>query len=991
MSHLEAGTLPEPNTSSSSATGTALELQPFKTAEEYFQSNRTIQSQTVSSPHHSNSPYSSFIEGIPVNTEDTIMNTVPDTDEEKSGDTNNGINKTKMNQVISNLSNNNHNNTTSNPSPQQQLSVNMTMPQRGRGRRRGGFRGGSFARPYRPRFTRGRGKIRRPRGPQRHTISKSGVVSEDFKRVYKVPPRIKQSDRYQDFVRARNECGYNFDDFKITDDLEYIYNIYIEKFPLHLHINDYRIFVDQKEKQQQCINHNGTSIPPRWIVKHPRLAEIAPDNDKLQSHFLQWMRNDPSNQLKYFKFGQFDILRPNDRTIVYQCHDSSNFEDKADIDLINAKLNKGALFLNGEVVESQAFGRRTVFDEFDAVIFNLDPKINTNENLRRCLPIRLRDDRRSGLIYWMIQQWTANDGNPVGINVLDYITSDSGLNIDIFHDLDRTEFITRSSDITENVSKEQVLSYCRDMLELYNDNPTIPLWYPQWFAKGKCEALLEYILPDDMVKTTNKDYASILSTAPLNTDSPTLSQTVITFHNVYPPFILGGGPNLLPVPSPIIAGRIHQLLEYHGDITAEYIKFRVRRCYNCCFPGVTRPDCERCNIEEAALKEKIKRELTQNNAEIPVIRKALYEAKIEYICRKCSVKGDHKEKQCLNQFFCMLDALPHKVGDRQQCEVYKSIGGLLINAKVILDSGTKINNWTNWDILNNNLKSTAAKPLPLPMNDTDMIDVNEVQSAQNVIIPSSLQQSIPRIPSNTNDPNDTTNIHQSPPVSTILVSGQQQQSEIIRLPIDNNVNVHHTNDDNATDNNANNDDRTIQTLTQASTPDNSNSNPVSDVVAITTPPLNENGQFDDDDVDLKDPLQSSSGSPHLSAEPTHSSPLTLTVPMPNMHNQSRNPRPTPQQINVPITTMINTSNPVRNSRRTRTRNDNQKRGPKPQPKAPKKPPPPRSSSQSSRRKSKRKVSRSRSRSQNPNNRNTRKTRKDPNSSDDASMDETEEL
>ena len=64
---------------------------------------------------------------------------------------------------------------------------------------------------------------------------------------------------------------------------------------------------------------------------------------------------------------------------------------------------------------------------------------------------------------------------------------------------------------------------------------------------------------------------------------------------------------------------------------------------------------------------------------IKQIKAIIGKVKLESICIRCS-KESHTYNKCSNKPHCKHDGLTHTVGDKQRCEVYKSIKQCLINS-----------------------------------------------------------------------------------------------------------------------------------------------------------------------------------------------------------------------------------------------------------------------------------------------------------------------
>ena len=99
---------------------------------------------------------------------------------------------------------------------------------------------------------------------------------------------------------------------------------------------------------------------------------------------------------------------------------------------------------------------------------------------------------------------------------------------------------------------------------------------------------------------------------------------------------------------------------------------------NKCFrPGFTAPNCNPCKQEELTAKNKLKQELTNKNMNSRQIRTELNKLKAPCRCKNCSQK--HLYVDCTSEKpYCHLDKLQHRVGDRNRCEIWKSIKNMLI-------------------------------------------------------------------------------------------------------------------------------------------------------------------------------------------------------------------------------------------------------------------------------------------------------------------------
>ena len=255
-----------------------------------------------------------------------------------------------------------------------------------------------------------------------------------------------------------------------------------------------------------------------------------------------------------------------------------------------------------------------------------------------------------------------------------------------------------TSDINPKVQVPQIQKFCKIIKQIHPINPAFPCHYPEFVNTEKFNKLISRIIPENCVNTSDKSYSSIISSNK-RPDKPTKSTiTTITFNNIYPGFILGGGPNKIAKPSYIIADGKYQFQKYHKDISRSYINVSIPRCNVCRKPGITYSNCQRCKNEMDKIRDEIKAKGKAEKWTVKLINKKIGDVQIPSVCNKCSRVG-HKWVICNQRPYCYLCALSHNVGDVRYCLLMQSIYIMLENIWAIHHSGGDPKEFSNWQLL----------------------------------------------------------------------------------------------------------------------------------------------------------------------------------------------------------------------------------------------------------------------------------------------------
>lgn len=344
--------------------------------------------------------------------------------------------------------------------------------------------------------------------------------------------------------------------------------------------------------------------------------------------------------------------------------DNSIFEKTADISLLQTVLNDTLkLRIGGDLANVTVRDRGVRYKDFLAVLLDLDPSIKTGGELNDILPRRVRQYWKNELISWYIDRLESNDYKSIGVNLADFV-----IKLVPHYEIDRSKFIIRSTDIAvrnNNLTKDQIKSYCNLLKKIHSVNDSFEMYYPQWLRPDKFDLLLDTLIPPRSIITTDRNYSQVLlAKMNSNASNPTRSaQTIFRFNGIYPGLIIGGGPSNIPAPSFTIAGDRYNFLEYEHDPVQTFVEKEVARCGNCKRPGYDRPQCKFCNNLLQQKRDEITAKQRHNKTDPSIIRKMVGNTKADFVCHRCSKLG-HKYSDCYgSKPYCYLCGCSHTVGD----------------------------------------------------------------------------------------------------------------------------------------------------------------------------------------------------------------------------------------------------------------------------------------------------------------------------------------
>ena len=521
--------------------------------------------------------------------------------------------------------------------------------------------------------------------------------SNNLQFPYYHPKIIKRNktqthQRYQRIIDERKANGYNRSDFKLTDNGDF-YNKFVEEFNINSHIDPYIEYRNKEESHTRTTCYEGVKKPPRISISSGQLAIHGTDNDKIQEIIQQWMFIDQN--FAFLIPGEYDIERMTSTKANIQCHDSSYFENNVNILELNNNI-QDKLQIGAETATVTVHPRETVYVEFDAALHDLDNTIKSPKQIQEIVPKRIRQHWRNKLIYWFCNKIEQNEYKIEGINIAEFV-----LELVTKFDINNSNYLIKSpDDINPNAQIPQIKHYCDTIKHIHPINPAFPCYFPPFIKTNKFDNLIDQIIPENCIKTTDKSYSSILSSNKMSKNEKQINKSVttITFNNIYPGFILGDNNQLIPTPTFIFAGRKHQFSKYHKDISRSYMNISIPRCNICRRPGTTYTNCQRCKNEMDKLRNEIKAKGKIEKWTVKLINKKIGDTKIPSVCNKCSQVG-HKWVSCNHRPYCYLCALSHNVGDIRYCLVMQAIYIILENVWLIFKSGGNTKEFSNWQLL----------------------------------------------------------------------------------------------------------------------------------------------------------------------------------------------------------------------------------------------------------------------------------------------------
>ena len=568
-----------------------------------------------------------------------------------------------------------------------------------------------------------------------HTINTSEIprLQTVYPNIIKRNP-IQVQKRKQKITNERKTNGYNQNDFRLTINGDF-YNKYVEELNINNHIDAYITFRTKEESQSKVTCYNGTKKAPRIEISSGQLAIHGTDNDKIHSIIQKWMYTD--QRFAYLIPGEYDIERISSTKANIQCKEESYFENNVNIEEFNNSI-QNKLQIGSETATVTIKPRETVYTEFNAALEALDPTIKSPKQIQDIIPKRIKEHWNNKLLYWLCCKFEENQFNINNINLADFI-----LELIPNYDIDNEQYMLKpQEDIKQNIQIDEIQKYCQTIKHIHPINPSFPCFLPSFINANKFNKLINHIIPNDCIKTSDKSYSSkLLSSNNTNKMGKISPITTITFNNIYPGLILGDEQNKLERPTYIFAGRKHQFKEYKKDISREYISQSIPRCNVCRKPGTTYSNCQRCKKQADKQRDQIKAKGKAENWTVKSINKKIADSKLPSVCNKCSRVG-HKWVVCNHKPYCYLCALSHNVGDIRYCPIIQSTYIMLENIWNIQKNGGNPREYSNWQLLTNN------------MNDPNDQSHNK--------IPKSLQRDIPTLTNNNHNKNKNVNINNKP-------------------------------------------------------------------------------------------------------------------------------------------------------------------------------------------------------------------------------------
>ena len=212
----------------------------------------------------------------------------------------------------------------------------------------------------------------------------------------------------------------------------------------------------------------------------------------------------------------------------------------------------------------------------------------------------------------------------------------------------------------------------------------------------KIDNLLHEMVPLKSVCNVNRSYSAIVHKSNVsNADQPKLTASL----RINPILIKGGGPNSNPPPEFVISGESHKFHNFTPDLIQQYVNENYPDCRRCFRPGFTSANCNPCKQKTMEMKHKLKQQYKNKNMNSKQIRLELSKVKAPCRCKNCS--GGHLYINCNSEApFCHLDKLNRRAGDRNECEIRRSIGNSLHQAIKMQDLGMNALKMTIRDLLN---------------------------------------------------------------------------------------------------------------------------------------------------------------------------------------------------------------------------------------------------------------------------------------------------
>ena len=146
------------------------------------------------------------------------------------------------------------------------------------------------------------------------------------------------------------------------------------------------------EKVKHSVDHSGSNLPPKITIQSTALADSIRDNHQVISIINHWAQPvvEPSRQLVFLLPGDYTISKPSSTIAELQLKEHSLFGNCADMDALQRALGN-TIKIDNKPVTVTISGRRTVYTQFQVVIYNLDPTIKTPQQLSRIIPQAMKN------------------------------------------------------------------------------------------------------------------------------------------------------------------------------------------------------------------------------------------------------------------------------------------------------------------------------------------------------------------------------------------------------------------------------------------------------------------------------------------------------------------------------------------------------------------------------------------------------------------------
>ena len=234
----------------------------------------------------------------------------------------------------------------------------------------------------------------------------------------------------------------------------------------------------------------------------------------------------------------------------------------------------------------------------------------------------------------------------------------------------------------------------------------------------------------------------------------------------------------IKVPQFLIDGTLKSFESYKEDVAQLYLDQFYPHCRKCLKWGTTTANCSDCRVKLNKKRDKLQKECTKKKMSIKQIRSLVGKVKLDAICIRCS-KEAHTYNKCSNKPHCKHDGLTHSAGDRQRCEVYKSIRQCLKNALIMHQNQINPLSLSLWQIAD----YMGGDPAPSPKVPTDLqiqIPAPKTNDTTNPPKPTNKTQKPTANPTQTNRTNlSISDNNDQPPIDKILYDFNDEDEDDI--------------------------------------------------------------------------------------------------------------------------------------------------------------------------------------------------------------------